>query len=222
MNLYAAQPPRRGRQIAVDLFVVIWICLWAWQGWSTWSSIHSLTEPTRKTHSAASGIADNMDRAGDVLGAIPILGDTAAKPFHAAAKQADKLAEGATESEQTITTLAWRLGLAVGVTPTVLLLGFYAPPRIRFIREARATRAYMAVSGNPDSLAIRALTNQPLDVLVRVNADPAQAWRQGDPDTIRTLAALELHRCGQPVPGGIDLVPYLHGSTPLWGPPPAG
>lgn len=214
MSLYAAQPSRRGRQIAVDLFVVVWIGLWAWQGWSTWASLHSLTEPTQKTHSAAAGISDNMDRAGNVLGAIPLLGDTAAKPFHAAARQADKLAEGATDSEAAITTLAWKLGLAVGASPTILLLGFYGPPRIRFLREARATRAYMDSSGNPDALAFRALTNQPLDVLGRVSPDSAQAWRQGDPDTIRTLAALELHRCGQSVPGGLDLTPYLHSGTP--------
>jgi hypothetical protein len=211
--LYAAQQPRRLRQIALDVFVVLWIGFWAWQGWATWSSIHSLTEPTQKAQEASTGMAENLDSAGDVLGAVPLLGDAAAEPFHRAAEQAAKLAEGATESEDAITSLAWKLGLSLALVPTVLLLAFHGPPRLRFIRESSQARAYLDSGGAPDLLALRALSTQPLDVLMRVHSDPSGAWRQGDLATIHTLAAMELHRVGLEAPRTAAVAPDPRGPT---------
>ncbi|MDT0203586.1 hypothetical protein [Nocardioides sp. AE5] len=211
MVLYAAQRPRRARQFAADLFVALWICLWAWQGWATWSSLHSLTEPAQKTESAATGIAESMNRAGDVLGAVPLLGETVAEPFRAAAGHAERLASGAAGSEESLTTLAWKLGLGLALAPSAVLLAFHLPVRIRFARRAAATRAYLAADGGPDLLALRALAHQRPDVLRRVAPDPAAAWRAGEPAVVRTLAALELHRAGLEVPEGIDVRVYLDG-----------
>jgi hypothetical protein len=62
-------------------------------------------------------------------------------------------------------------------------------------------------------LALRALTNRPLPELRTVAEDPLEAWRSGDPDAVRRLAALELEAAGvparrsRPAPGRPPLTP---------------
>lgn len=47
-----------------------------------------------------------------------------------------------------------------------------------------------------DLLALRALTGRPSRALAAVGPGAAAAWRRGDPDTIRRLAALALREAG--------------------------
>jgi hypothetical protein len=44
------------------------------------------------------------------------------------------------------------------------------------------------------------MARQPLHRLARISGDPVAAWRSGDPDVIRELAALELGESGLSVP----------------------
>lgn len=196
MKMYAEQRGRRTRQIIADVLVVAWIGFWAWQGWSTWHSVMDLSDPVERTQSASSGLADNMREAADTLSGIPLLGDAAAVPFDKAAESSQKLADAATRGEEEITVLAWKLGLSLGLVPTVLLGAFYLPPRLRFIRNATAGQAFVDSTHDLDLFAMRALAHQPLHVLGRISEDPAGAWRQGDPAVIRALASLEMRHCG--------------------------
>ena len=68
--------------------------------------------------------------------------------------------------------------------------------RGRFVRRASAAQHH--IDGNPDLdlFALRAMANQPMTRLAAVHADPAGAWRAGDPRIIRELALLELKDVG--------------------------
>jgi hypothetical protein len=85
----------------------------------------------------------------------------------------------------------------LAVLVTLLPIGYlavrYLPERIRWITEAGAAARLLDQPGGEDLLALRALTNQPLSRLVRAEADPATAWREGRTDR---LAGLEIHRLG--------------------------
>lgn len=196
MKVYADQSPRRARQIAGDVFVVVWIFFWLWQGVSTHNSTMDLTEPTGRTEAAASSLAENMREAADALVELPLVGDAASAPFDKAADNAEKLANGATAGRENISVLAKKFGVALAVAPTAILAGFYLPLRVRFAREATQTRDVLAHSRDLDLFALRGLTKQPMDVLLRLSDDPAGAWRARDPDFIQTLAGLEIQRCG--------------------------
>ena len=75
--------------------------------------------------------------------------------------------------------LAQRLGLAIALTPILIVLLFYLPPRITFIRNATAGQQFVDSTPDLDLFAMRALANQPLHVLARISDDPAGAWRRG-------------------------------------------
>ncbi|KQY64416.1 MULTISPECIES: hypothetical protein [unclassified Nocardioides] len=203
MKLYADHRPRRARQIAADVFFVVWIGFWIWQGVSTFQSTMELTKPTERTQRAATSLADNMGEAAESLGSIPLLGDAAASPFLKAEASAQELADAGDRTEHSLRVLAWKLGLSLGLGPGVLLGAFYLPPRIRFIRNATAGRGFVDSTHDIDLFALRALANQPLHVLARISDDPAGAWRQGDPAVIRALAHLELRDSGLAPPPGL-------------------
>lgn len=202
MKLYADQRPRRNRQIAADIFFVLWIGFWIWQGVGTFHSTMELTEPTDRTRGAATSLADNMGEAAESLGGIPVLGEAAASPFLKAEESARKLADAGERTDHSLRVLAWKLGLSLALGPTAVYGAFFLPPRVRFVRRATDAKKWVETRHDIDVLALRALSQQPLHVLATVSDDPAGAWRSGDPDVVRSLALLELDRCGVRPPTG--------------------
>ena len=119
---------------------------------------------------------------------------------------AEQVAAAGSAQVEAAHALAFWLGLAVGAIPVLIALGLYLPGRSRFVREATAAARLLDSGGDTstghhlDLLALRAMARQPLHRLARVSADPLAAWRSGDPDVIRELAALELGENGLSVP----------------------
>jgi hypothetical protein len=64
------------------------------------------------------------------------------------------------------------------------------------VRRAAAGRALIDSAADLDLFALRALAHQPLHRLAVISDDPAAAWRERDPATVRRLAALELASVG--------------------------
>ena len=60
----------------------------------------------------------------------------------------------------------------------------------------RDTAALAAAPGGDDLLALRALATQRPARLRTVGVDPAQAWRDRDPDALAALARLEMISAG--------------------------
>ena len=80
--------------------------------------------------------------------------------------------------------------------PVLIVLLIWLPARIRFFLRARAARRFLDAQADLDLFALRAMVAQPMHVIARISDDPVAAWRRGDRDVIRALAAIELRQSG--------------------------
>ena len=83
----------------------------------------------------------------------------------------------------------------------VVLAGWVRPRIVGAIRRAAVARLATA-SASLDLLAFRALATRPARAVTKVDSDVVAAWRRGDPEVIRRLAALELKASGVRLPEG--------------------
>ena len=196
MKMYADSPARRTRQIVADLLVVLWLVFWVWAGWSVHETTQELALPAERTQAAAAGLSSSLGETADSLGGIPLIGSSAARPLDEASAYADELAAASGRGIDAVNGLALKLGLAIALTPVLIVLFFYLPPRITFVRNATAGQQFVDSTHDLDLFAIRALANQPLHLLARISPDPAGAWRARDPRVVAQLAALEMHDVG--------------------------
>jgi len=196
MKMYADTPARRTRQLVADLLVLLWAVFWCWAGWSVHETTQELARPAERTQAAATGLSTSLSDTGDSLGDIPLIGSSASQPLDEAAGYADELAAASGRGIEAVNGLALRLGLAIALTPVLIVLFFYLPPRIAFVRNATAGQRFVDSTEDLDLFAMRALANQPLHLLARISHDPAGAWRAKDPVVVTQLAALEMHDVG--------------------------
>jgi hypothetical protein len=196
MKLYADTTGRRGRQLFTDLFVVAWVAFWIWLSVQLYDLVLKLAVPGEKLASAGDGMASNLSDAGTQAHRVPVAGDALASPFTKAAGAARGLADAGRQQQEIVHELAWVLALLLLAVPLAVVLFGWLPLRVRWVRRASAASSLRAGAAGRELLALRALANQPLRRLARVDGDPVAAWRRGDPDTVRALAALELRRLG--------------------------
>jgi len=196
MKLYADLPARRTRQVVGDLIVVGWMVLWAVLGHAVHDATVQLADPGHRVASASVALANRLHDSGQVVGDLPLVGDTAAKPFDQASEAAEELAAAGRAQVRAAERLALWLGWSVALIPILGALLLYLPPRVRFVRRAAAGRGLVDSAADLDLFALRALAHQSLPRLAAISDDPAAAWRQKDTETIRRLAALELAAVG--------------------------
>ena len=200
MKLYADLPARRTLQIVGDLVLIAWLVLWAVLGHTVHDATLQLAEPGHRVTSASTDLADRLHQSGSALSDIPLVGDTAAKPLDEASNAAEGLADAGRAQVRAVERLARWLGWSVALIPILGALLLYVPPRVRFVRRAAAGQALVDSAADLDLFALRALAHQPLSRLAAISDDPAAAWRQQDPETVRRLAALEMAAVGLRVP----------------------
>ena len=200
MVLYSDLPARRTLQVAGDLLLVGWVVLWIWMSQKVHDVTLGLASPGRRLDAAGASLASRLRDAGESVGGIPLVGDDVSKPFDGAGGAADQLAAAGRSQVSAVESLAFWLALAVALIPIVLVLAFYVPRRVAFARRASAGRRFLDSAADLDLFALRAMAHQPLHVLATISPDPAGAWRSGDPDVVRRLAALELKSVGLRVP----------------------
>ena len=196
MKLYADTARRRTFQIVVDLMFVAWLVMWVWIGLVVHDGTMALAAPGRQTDESASAMAGQLRDAGGRLDDVPLIGDEVATPFDKAADASDGLAAAGRSSVEAVEKLAFVLGLSIALIPILVVMAFYVPGRLRFIREATAGLRFIDSADDLDLFALRALTNQPMRVLAKVSGDPAGDWRRRDPAVVRRLAELELKDVG--------------------------
>lgn len=202
-KLYADLPVRRALQVVGDLAVVAWILLWISMASKVRSATLELATPGRKIEASAGDLAASLRDAGRSVSSIPLVGDSVRSPFDGAGDAAGGLAEAGRQQVAAVGGLAHWLGIAVALIPVLVLLWFYLPSRIAFVRRATAGRRFLDSGADLDLFALRAMTNQPLHVLARVDTDPAGAWRRGEATVIGRLALLELRSAGLRPPAGL-------------------
>lgn len=196
MKLYADIPSRFLRQLVTDALVVVWLVAWAAIGVAIHDGVLALAEPGERLESSAGSLEDSMTEAADVLGGTPVVGDEAAAPFEKAAGAAETLADAGRSEVEAVETLALWLGLSIALIPILVVTAFYVPGRIRFVREATAGQRFIDSSADDDLFALRAMAHQPMHVLARISDEPVAAWRRGDDEVVRALAALEMRSVG--------------------------
>ena len=197
---YASTPVRAVRQAAADVLVVLWVVLWYFVAKVVHAAISAFALAGRKVEGGANGIAGNLDSAGRGAGRVPLVGDPVSKPLQAAGNAARSIAEAGHGLDEKATWLAVVLALAVAVPPVLAVVVPWLVVRIRFARRAGAAAALASTPAGEELLALRALANRPLPELVRISADPVQAWRENDDAVVRALAAMELHSAGLTTP----------------------
>ncbi|MGZ8744669.1 MAG: hypothetical protein ACXWXO_17255, partial [Nocardioides sp.] len=196
MKLYADSSARFARQIVADCLFLCWVIAWIAIGQAVHDGTMALAEPGRQIESSATSLAESMTDAGDVLEGVPVVGDDAATPFEQASDASESLASAGRAEIEAVETLAFWLGVTLAVIPILVVAVFYVPGRVRFAREATAGQRFIDSAADDELFALRAMTNQPMHVLAGITDDPVGAWRRGDQDVIRTLAAVEMRSVG--------------------------
>ncbi|MET0998655.1 MAG: hypothetical protein ABWX73_08085 [Marmoricola sp.] len=207
MKLYADTSVRRAIQITGDLAAVLWVWIWVVVAMKVHDATLGLATPGHKIDASATDLADRLRDAGRSVAKVPLVGDEVRSPFDGAGDAASGLADAGQQQVAAVDTLASWLGWAVALIPILMLLCFYLPPRIRFVRRATAGQQFLDSGADLDLFALRALSHQPLHVLAGVSSDPAGAWRRGESDIVDRLARLELHTVGLRPPGGVTSRP---------------
>ena len=196
MKLYADRAPTALRQLLTDVLVVVWIYVWVRLGMTLFDSIQKLAAPGRKLEGAGTGLADNLQGAGDKINGVPGVPDSVAAPFASAANAARSLADAGREQQEIVNDLAWIMSVVVIAVPVALVVLLWLPLRIRWMRRAGSAARLRNATAGRDLLALRALATQPLGKLVQIDPDIAALWRKGDKQAVEALATLELRSLG--------------------------
>jgi hypothetical protein len=196
MTFYARPSWRLVRQIAADVFVVAWTATWWFVGRAVDGTIRALAAPARQAAQTASDLQRQLQDAAAQAATIPFVGDGLRQPLESMATSVTSLADSATTQAIALEGTATMVGLVLFAMPTLTLIALWLPVRLRFAARARELRALASDPQGTELLALRALTHTSLAGLAAIGPDPVAAWRGGDPETLRRLAARELERSG--------------------------
>lgn len=196
MKIYSDFWPQRAIQIAADALAVLVISLGVWLAVIIGSAIAAVAELGRQLRGAGEGFSSAMLDAGDALGQVPLVGDSARLPFDAASTSGVAIADFGTATESFIETTGIVVGVITALAITVLVCWVWLRRRIDFVRRATAADRLQRLDDGHDLLALRALVAGSHRDLVAISRSPVQAWRSGDPAVLRGLAALELREAG--------------------------
>jgi hypothetical protein len=196
MKLYSDYAGHRTRQVIFDILAAAAITAWAWLGFTIYTLVMNLSDFGVQMEDAGAGFRENMAEVSEAPGGVCLIGDGIKAPFDAASDAGANLEAAGQAQQVAVQQLALGLGLGIAVLPILTILIFWLVPRIRFVRRAGTAKALLGSDASIDLLALRALSNQKLGAIARLDADPAGAWRRNDPAVIRSLANLELKSAG--------------------------
>ncbi|MEU7143714.1 hypothetical protein ABZ942_30030 [Nocardia sp. NPDC046473] len=196
MKIYADRATVAAHQVVTDLIVVAWVYASIVAALWLHDLVRQLAVPGQKLEGAGTGMADSLGDVGRKVGRVPVVGDDLTTPFERAAGAARSMAGAGHDQQAVVNDLAMALAIGMLIVPLGLVLFVWLPLRVRWMRRAAAATRLRAARGGRELLALRALTHQPLRKLDRIDTDVVEAWRRGDDDTVRELAALELRGLG--------------------------
>ncbi len=200
MKLYSDLPDRRFRQLAGDIWLVVWTVGWIWVSVRLYGLIMNLAAPGQAIADGANGLAESINSAADTIDDVPIIGGALAAPFSGMSIAATTLASAGQAEADAVSTLATFVAIALAILAFASFAAFWLPIRIAFIQRASAAQMFLNDSNDLDLFALRALARQPLHILARISDDPAGDWRRGDRRVIDRLAELELAEEGLRMP----------------------
>lgn len=200
MKLYSDFAAHRARQMTADIVALVIIAVSVATGVIVFSTVNQLAQFGRQMQSAGADFRTSMTDVGDRLGGVPLIGSGISAPFDTASSAGDTLASAGQTQQDLVLQAAIALGIGVAALPILLTLLIWLLPRLRFISRATRTRTLLRAGLDSDLLALRALTNQKVAAIAKVDPDALGAWRRGDPAVRQRLAGLELRSVGIRVP----------------------
>jgi hypothetical protein len=200
MRLYAQRSDLRLRQVLGDAGVVAWTVLWVLTARAVHGAVLVLAEPGRAVEDLGGSVARNMASAAESADRVPVAGDALAKPFEALGDAGSSVSGAGQSAQDAVGTLAGWLAVLVVLLPVGWLLLRWLPRRWRYARDAGAAARMLRGTPDLELLAARAAATAPLPRLAALPAGTGTAWRAGDPDAVRALAAIELARLGLRLP----------------------
>lgn len=196
MKLYSDYAPRRTRQVLADVISLVLIAGWVWFGVTVYSLIAELATFGRQMEVAGAGFRTTMTDVGESLGGILLIGPAIRVPFDGASSAGAALQDAGQSQQELTLQLALTVGVGVAVLPILMIAAVWLFTRGRFVRRAGHAKALVRTGVGIDLLALRALTNQKITTIAKVNVDAMGAWRRGDEVVMRQLAGLELESSG--------------------------
>src|SRR3954468_8449392 len=192
MRLYPASRP--GRTVAADVAVIAALIVFAWLGVKVHDAIadlggvggsiqdsgRALAATTRDT---ASGIEGTFNGAAGRVQGLPLVGGDLANALRAAPRgatdpirasgdaQGEKIVRLGVEEENRTYKAARLIGWLVFLLPSVVLLAWRVPPRVRQV-QAMSVAERILGSAPEHVLAARAAYNLPIRTLHRYTHDP--------------------------------------------------
>jgi hypothetical protein len=195
---YAQLPARRARQVTGDLVVVAVLAVSVWVALQVRELVLTLRAPGERLIEAGSGLQSTFEGAAESAGRIPGFGDALADGLGRGSGAGESVVSVGRSQVALVDGLAtWATILLIALPVLVVAVG-WLPWRLWYLRRSGTVRR-MAVTGQHDLLALRALTRLPAQRLATVcgpGVDPAAAWRRGDPELVQALAAAELRSHG--------------------------
>jgi hypothetical protein len=196
MRLYSDIPRARALQIAGDLVALAVLILGVVAGVALHRAIAGLEAAGTKVAASGAQFQSTLSDIGSKLGAVPLIGSGIRAPFDSASAAGGGLSSAGTQWTVGVERVAVLAGWLVFVLVLlVVLVGWVRPRLIGAVRRGVVARL---VRGTPDFdlLALRALTTRSPRLISAVHPHAAQAWRAGDADVVRKLAAIELAASG--------------------------
>ncbi len=200
MKIYSDYPGHSTRQAIFDVLAFVSIALWVWLGVELYRLVSEMRVYGEKMETAGAGIRGTMADIGETLGGVPFIGGGIRDPFDAASAAGAELESAGVAQQDAVHQLALGLGIGLAVLPVLTILVLWLVPRLRFVMRASTAMKMAAQVAGPDLLALRAIANQPLGALSRIDPDVAGKWRASDAGIIRKLAELELRPSGVRLP----------------------
>lgn len=179
-----------------DAFALFWVVFWlvvgGWIGYSIWQ----LTGLSAGILDSGKAI-DTAGRALQDLSRVPVIGDRTGELGDQVVSTAAQISSGALQADGSIRALSVLIGIALGIGPMGAVLFAYLPWRLAHRTEVRGTIRALADPARRDAamaaLALRALTNLPLEQLLLVTSDPEADLAAGRHER---LALAEVRRLG--------------------------
>ena len=200
MRLYAPSPVLRGRQVLADAGLLTWLVLWVLVARAVHGAVGALAGPGRAIADLGSSVAGSMGAAAEAARNVPLVGDDLSAPFDALGAAGGSAGDAGRAAQDAVGTLATVLAVVLVLLPVGWLLLRWLPWRLGWLRDAQAAQRLLAENPDLELFAARAVATAPLPTLAGLPAGTAAAWRAGDPEATRSLAALELARLGLRLP----------------------
>lgn len=174
------------------MVVIAWVVIWLALGVKVAQEVDGLKELSGTVRTTGSAV-EEAGRTLESLDALPIVGSRLADPAREIQDAGRSIVRSGRAGRESIEDLSTLLGLSVALIPSVPVLAFYLPERLRRRRERFALSRLLDRAGaDPELqrfLADRALRSLPLDELAKLGPAP---WRTSQDD----LARAELRRHG--------------------------